>query len=336
MSSCLTPRRGLPVPGFLGAALGAALFPLTAADASAGEAAAVRATLDVRYHPGRDRQTLDVFAPQGAKEAPVVLFAHGGTWMGGDKDLFGLYRGVGRFLARHGVVAVLVNYRLSPAVRHPEHVKDLARAFAWTRRHAREFGGDSDCIFLSGHSAGGHLAALLATDETYLKDPLLGLKDADRAALRGVMAVSGVYHIPSPDEFAGLADGVLQGLLMQTGLGENLAPSATALLLQAGRRINPFRLVFGDDRKVCRLASPLAHVRPGLPPLLLLYAEAELPLLADMARDFARSLRGQGNAVELHEVPGRSHANIVFHLDEGDAAGRALLDFVARHAGARH
>jgi acetyl esterase/lipase len=106
--------------------------------------------------------------------------------------------------------------------------------------------------------------------------------------------------------------------------------------LQAGRRLNPFRLVFGDDREVCRLASPLAHVRPGLPPFLLLYAEAELPLLAYMARDFARSLRRQGNTVELEEVPGRSHNDIVFHLDEGDAAARAILSFVARHAEVRH
>ncbi len=334
MSLCCTTRSRFPSKGLLGAALGAVLVPLTGTDARA--AAAVRATLDVRYAPGSDRHTLDVFAPEGAKGAPVVVFAHGGTWMGGDKDFGGLYRGVGRFLARHGMVAVLVNYRLWPAVCHPEPVKDLARAFAWTRHHASEYGGNPDCIFLSGHSAGGHLAALLATDDTYLKDPLLGLTDADRAALRGVMVFSGVYRIPSPDEFAGLADGVLQGLLARQGLGEKLPSSTTALLLKAGHQLNPFRLVFGDDREVCRLASPLAHVRPGLPPFLILYAEAELPLLADMARDFAHALRRQGVTVELDEVPGRSHNDIVFHLDEDDAAARAILAFVARHAGVRH
>ncbi len=334
MSWCWTSGGRFSGPGLLGVALGAVLFPLTGGEARA--ASVVRETLDVRYGPGGDRQTLDVLAPEGAKEAPVVVFAHGGTWMGGDKDFSGLYRGMGRFLAQHGTVAVMVNYRLSPAVRHPEHVKDLARAYAWTRRHIQEYGGDPERIFLSGHSAGGHLAALLATDDTYWKDPQLGLTEADRAALRGVIAASGVYHIPSPDEFVGLAGGLLQGLLARQGLGQSLPAGATALLTQAGRQLNPFRMAFGDDPKVCRLASPLAHVRPGLPPFLLLYAETEMPLLADMARDFARALRRQGNTVELQEIPGRTHNDIVFHLDEDDAAARAILSFIARHAEVRH
>src|SRR2546425_6163787 len=77
-------------------------------------AGALREALDVRYFPGGDRHTLDVFAPPaagGAAPAPVVLFVHGGTWMMGDKNFFGEYRSFGRFLARNGVVAVLINYR---------------------------------------------------------------------------------------------------------------------------------------------------------------------------------------------------------------------------------
>src|SRR5262249_4735310 len=100
----------------------------------------VRQTLNLRYHDGRDRQLLDVFA--AAHKAPVVLFVHGGTWMYGDKNFFGQYRNVGRFLARNGIVAVLINYRLSPKVKHPEHVKDVARAFAWTVRNVEKYGGD--------------------------------------------------------------------------------------------------------------------------------------------------------------------------------------------------
>src|SRR5207253_2153822 len=107
---------------------------------------------------GKDpRQVLDVFQPEGATGCPVVLFVHGGAWIFGDKDLFGMYRGVGQYLARHGVTAVLMNYRLSPVVQHPEHIKDVARAFAWTRRHIKDYGGNPDAIFLAGHSAGAHL-----------------------------------------------------------------------------------------------------------------------------------------------------------------------------------
>src|SRR5262245_35661288 len=87
----------------------------------------VREALDLPYADGKDRHRLDVFSPAQPGKAPVVLFLHGGAWMFGDKDLFGMYRSVGQFLARHGFVAVLANYRLSPTVQHPEHVKDAAR-----------------------------------------------------------------------------------------------------------------------------------------------------------------------------------------------------------------
>src|SRR5262245_37529589 len=59
----------------------------------------VRSTFDIRYHSGRDRQKLDIFVPEGMNNFPVVLFVHGGAWTFGNKNLFGLYRGVGRFLA---------------------------------------------------------------------------------------------------------------------------------------------------------------------------------------------------------------------------------------------
>ena len=79
-------------------------------------------TFDVRYHPGKDRHVLDVFRPDGAKKPlPVVLFVHGGTWMMGDKDFYGINRKAGRMLARSGYVTAVMNYRLSPFVRHPEH-----------------------------------------------------------------------------------------------------------------------------------------------------------------------------------------------------------------------
>src|SRR5436190_5806535 len=107
---------------------------------------------DLRYCNGSKRCKLDVIAPAGKKNLPVVLVVHGGTWMFGDKNFFGLYRDFGRFLADKGMVAVLTNYRLSPGVKHPEHVKDIARAFAWVRRNVGKYGGDPDRIILCGHS----------------------------------------------------------------------------------------------------------------------------------------------------------------------------------------
>jgi acetyl esterase/lipase len=311
-----------------------AVTPRARADA-AKKAHAVRATYDVRYYPGRDRQLLDVFAPRDVKNAPVVLFVHGGTWMFGDKNFRGLYRGVGTFLARNGVVAVLINYRLSPAVKHPEHVKDVARAFAWTRRNIRSYGGDPDRIVLCGHSAGGHLVSLLATDKTYLSDPALKLKDADRRAIRGVVSYSGVYRIPGPAEFKQMAGHILDGLAARSGKSKSAAVLIPALRW-ATPTLNPFAIIFGKDRAAQVRAAPLTYVRKGLPPFLLLNAEREVPGLADMTRDFAAALRKKGNAVQVKTIDGTAHRSILFNLDEAEGgSGKALLDFVARHAGKR-
>src|SRR5262249_24390060 len=121
---------------------------------------------------------------------PVLMFIHGGAWRIGDKSHFGLYSSVGMSFAEQGVGTVVPNYRLSPKVVHPAHVQDVARAFAWTHRNIKKYGGNPKQSFLSGHSAGGHLAALLATDDTYLKAEGLSLKD-----VKGVMPLSGLYEV---------------------------------------------------------------------------------------------------------------------------------------------
>jgi acetyl esterase/lipase len=298
-------------------------------------APALREVLDVRYAEASALQKLDVLAPADAHSAPVVLVLHGGGWVRGDKDFAGRYRAVGRFLARSGSVAVLVNYRLSPAVQHPEHVKDVARAFAWARRHAADYGGDPGRIFLCGHSAGGHLAALLATDGCYLRAPELNLGEADRASLRGVIGVSGVYRIPGPEEYDRWAEPYLGRFMKRAGVDEAASPRLGAFLKETGKELNPFRLAFGDDPEVCRRASPVGHVRPGLPPFLLVSAERDLPGLPKMADDFAAALRRAGVAVERKEAAGRTHNSVLFRAAEkDDPVGRAILDFIARPAGA--
>jgi acetyl esterase/lipase len=307
----------------------------------------VKEALDIRYAPvGGDRHELDVFSPEvklkGGKKSPVVVLVHGGAWMIGDKNLFGLYRGVARALARQGLVVVVPNYRLTPWVRHPEHVKDLASAFAWVRGHIADYGGDRDDIFLCGHSAGGHLVALLATDDRYLKDPALGLTDEDRQAIRGVIGVSGVYNIPQSRDIAGVMQGMLSTL---TATGDPRAAKgasmpampalptpSTSTLRKVGFFLNPFQLVFGTDRAQHRLASPLSHVRPGLPPFLLFHAERELPLLADMARDFGAALKKAGNDAEVVRVAGRNHNSVLFWATSSDdPVNQAIMKFVARH-----
>jgi acetyl esterase/lipase len=296
---------------------------------------ALQETLDIRYGDASDAQALDVFAPKGATDRPVVLFIHGGAWTIGDKNMFGFYRSVGRFLARHGAVAVCINYRLSPAVKHPAHVKDAARAFAWVRAHIGDYGGDRDRIVLCGHSAGAHLVALLATDDRYLKDPDLKLTAEDREAIKGVMAVSGVYRIPTQEEFNEMLSAMVDGLLQITDNATPVVLLAPALLGHS-RALNPFRMVFGDDRAAAMDAAPLTHVHKGLPPFLLLYAEHELPMVDAMAMEFSQALEDAGDLVETHRIDGCDHNFILFRLNRpDDPAAAALLAFLDKYGGPR-
>ncbi len=170
-------------------AFGVAL--LAAAPALAQAPAAVNATTDLDYVPTAEyaakKDRLDVYAPAGAKGAPIVVSIHGGALREGDKAGQAY---VGHLLAKAGFVAVIINYRLSPGVMHPAHVEDAAHAVAWARTHATEYGGDPQKLFVIGHSAGAYLAALLALDPKYLAAYQMSAKD-----LKGLVPVSAFFYV---------------------------------------------------------------------------------------------------------------------------------------------
>lgn len=124
-----------------------------------------RVARDLPYGEG-ERRRLDVYAPAGgAARAPVVVFFYGGRWSEGERADYAF---VGATLAGHGLVAVIPDYRLYPEVRFPAFVHDGAAAVRWARANAARFGGDPARIYLMGHSAGAHIAAMLALDARFL------------------------------------------------------------------------------------------------------------------------------------------------------------------------
>lgn len=132
------------------------------------------------------RQRLDVYQPNAdVKNAPLVVFFYGGSWSSGDRAD---YRFVGEALASQGMVCVVADYRLSPAVRYPAFVEDSAVAVRWAFDHAARFGADPARIFVMGHSAGAYNAAMLALDERWLR--AVGLSPA---RLAGWIGLAGPY-----------------------------------------------------------------------------------------------------------------------------------------------
>jgi arylformamidase len=143
------------------------------AEASAGARAALAPTLDLRYGPG-PKETLDLFLPAGRARGTFV-FLHGGYWRTLDKSDFSFV--AGPFVAR-GIAVAAVNYDLCPAVSIGTIVDQCRRAMAWLVRDGAGRGAQPDRIVVGGHSAGGHLAAmLLATDwaaQGIARDPVAG------------------------------------------------------------------------------------------------------------------------------------------------------------------
>ena len=123
--------------------------------------------LDASLAYGPDpRQKLDVYHPLTAgPKAPLVVFFYGGSWSSGERAD---YRFVGEALASRGIVAVIADYRLSPAFRYPVFVEDSARAVHWAFDHAAEHGADPGRVFVMGHSAGAYNAAMVALDSRWL------------------------------------------------------------------------------------------------------------------------------------------------------------------------
>jgi acetyl esterase/lipase len=148
-------------------------------------------TRDVDYIAGtdyaEDKDKLDVFMPKAAAGAAVIVFFHGGSLQQGDKSH-------GELLAMRfvpaGVGVVSANYRLLPGVMHPTHIQDAAAAFTWVIKNIERYGGDPERVYVSGHSAGAYLAALMALDQVWLAAHGFGLD-----AIRGTIAISPFLYV---------------------------------------------------------------------------------------------------------------------------------------------
>ncbi|ADV67229.1 alpha/beta hydrolase [Deinococcus maricopensis] len=146
--------------------------------------AGLRVTRDLKYGPDV-RNVLDVYAPDNARSAPVMLFIHGGSWTSGSKDE---YKFIGDSFARAGYVTAVMSYRLAPQNRYPTYIQDAAQALAFLRKNVRAYGGDPDRLFVSGHSAGAFNAVEVVMNERWLREA-----NVPRSAIRAVVGIAGPY-----------------------------------------------------------------------------------------------------------------------------------------------
>jgi len=150
----------------------------------------------LRYGSG-PRQLLDVYRPRHARGAPLIVFFYGGSWQRGSRDL---YPFLGASLAAQGIVTVVPDYALFPAARFPEFLQDSARAVAFAREHAREWGADPERVVLMGHSAGAYNAAMLTFDPQWLA----------AEGLRASRDIGGLVGLAGPYDFLPIRGRILQ------------------------------------------------------------------------------------------------------------------------------
>lgn len=237
---------------------------------------------DIAYHPGSDER-LDVYSPATGDNHPVLIFVHGGGWDSYDKTLF---TPVAMKLLPHDLVVVIPNYTLHPDAGYAEMADQMAATVAWTVENITDYGGDPARIVLSGHSAGGHLAGLVALDPRWL-----AAYDLTPNTICRFIGLSGVYDVNAQMAFERAK--------------ESTAPVMTAVM-------------GGEDNFAT--ASPVTYVTADRPPMRLIHGDADQTVPLSISQNFAAVLADVGITNELILYPGKGHTDFLFEaLTDADA-----------------
>lgn len=242
------------------------------------------------------RTILDVYYPAdtSGKKKDVIIFIHGGGWMKGNKFYYFLH---GKHFARKNVIFIAINYRLAPAT-YKNMAFDAARAVRWVMDHIEEYGGDPGRIFISGHSAGGHLSALISLNREYFEEA--GIQNP----LKGCILI---------DAF-GLDMARYFRMFPKAKLAVKLYP------------------VFTKDDIHWRAASPVNYVPAASIPFIHFVGERTFPLIKEGAEVFKRRFEQEGKSIENVEIKGKQHIPMIKQMtSRHNILYTYILDFMAIH-----
>lgn len=208
-------------------------------------------------------------------DGTVLIFFHGGGWTNGYKEWMSF---MAPALTAHGITFVTAGYRLAPEHVFPAGFDDALAAVEWVYRHIADHGGDPERLFVGGHSAGGHYAALMALKTDWQKPRGL---PAD--VIKGALPISGTFYFT-------------------TGSGLSVRP----------------RFLGPEGQGTEEAASPMRYLRGDAPPMLVAHGTDDFPHLMRQAVEFESALREAGAPVERLELPGRNHGSASFAAGEAD------------------
>lgn len=210
---------------------------------------------DVSYlkKENKTERKLNIFVPrkQSKEPMPVLIFVHGGNWNTGNKNGYGFF---GRNFAKKGVITVIPSYTLSPNANYDEMTREIATAIEWTKNNITNYNGDSQRIFVTGHSAGGHLVALATMNPKY-----------------------------------GVEAGTVKGIILNDAAGldmkhylEQIPPTDK----------NDYVATWTKDPKEWKNASPIYFVNEKTPPVLIYVGKKTYPSIKVANERFLKELKG--------------------------------------------
>ena len=256
----------------------------------------IKVQKDITYiesAPHKD-QKLDVYSPLNLSgKATVLIHIHGGGWRIGDKSRTEDH---GKYFAKNGIIFVTLNYRLSPKFKHPSHIEDCAAGVAWVMKNLDKIGGDKNKIFLSGHSAGAQLAALLATNAKFLSR----------------------YNL-APDLFRGV-------IPVDTASYDFLSNNSERIV--AGM----IKSAFGTDKDILREASPHQQLRSGQKyPEFHVFVTNEREKAVKNSQDFVDKIKLVGGTAKLYRIDEHSHREMNLGMyNPLDPVGKELMQILKK------
>lgn len=256
----------------------------------------VKVEQDIQYVPDGDpAEKLDLYLPEKPSEAPlpIVVWIHGGGWMGGSKAGC-----PAALMVPRGYAAASIEYRFSQKAIFPAQIQDCQAAIRWIRANSKKYNIDPDHVGVWGASAGGHLVALLGTAGGKNAFPKIGGNDDQSDRVQAVCDLFG------PTDF---------NTVMQQA-----AADKTKNIFHFNTPSDPYSDLIGaklgEDREKCEAVSPVHYVSKDNPPILILHGTADALVPFAQSVEFADALKKAGVEVVLQPLPGAGHGGPAFSL----------------------
>ncbi|HTD66354.1 MAG TPA: alpha/beta hydrolase [Candidatus Limnocylindria bacterium] len=255
---------------------------------------------DIQYaRAGEQSLELDLHLPPGKTRSPLIVWVHGGAWRSGSKSGMPLGK-----LVEEGYAIASVDYRLSTQAKFPAQIHDIKAAIRYLRSHGSDWRLSSKKIVVAGDSAGAHLAALVGvSNEHSVLEGSIGNDCTQSSAVQGIISFYGAANLTT---------------ILSQSTPHGLSVRVPALELLLG----------GQPTNVVRLASPVFHVDPRDPPLLLLHGDQDPQMPINQSIELRGAYQKAKGFVEFEVVQGAGHGGAAFY----DAERMALVKRFLRHS----